>query len=267
MRAFRNYLMLTVAWTAIAAPATFCQSTGKLPEFDVASIKPHDPNTGGIAGFLAFPGGRIVVGAATVKMILYYAFDIRESQIMGGPDWIGSDRYDVVALSPAAYSGESQTKLPPHRATPSEQQRGMLQALLADRFGLKYHRETRQASVYILSKGKNKLQMVETQDKEQDPRGGLLTKSDGTADGEMFGKNMSMDLLARRLSADLDRPVLDRTGLAGSYDFHLAPFDPTNRDVPSAIVGAANRLGLKLKAGKGPIDVIVVDSVTRPTPN
>jgi uncharacterized protein (TIGR03435 family) len=109
--------------------------------------------------------------------------------------------------------------------------------------------------------------MVETQDKEQDPKGGLVTKAGGIADGEMFGENMSMDLLAKRLSADVDRPIRDRTGLTGSYDFHLAPYDPTNRDVPSAIFGAVNRLGLKLKTGKGPLDMIVVDSITRPTAN
>ena len=83
----------------------------------------------------------------------------------------------------------------------------------------------------------------------------------------MFGENVSMEYLAKRLSVFLDRPIRDRTGLTGSYDFDLAPYDPTNRDVPSAVVGAVNRLGLKLKAGKGPIDMIVVDSVTRPTAN
>lgn len=267
MLTFRNYLMLTAAWAALAMPVAFCQSAGKLPEFEVASIKPNNPHASGIAGFLAFPGGRIVVGGATVNMLIYYAFDVRESQIVGGPDWIGRDRYDVVALSPTADSKEGHPKPPPNRATPSEEQREMLQALLADRFGLKCHRETRQASVYLLSRGKNKLQMVESQDKTRDPKGGLIRRAGGIAGGEMFGENVSMEFLAKRLSVDLDRPVLDRTGLAGSYDFHLAPYDPMNHDVPSAVVGAVNRLGLKLKAGKGPIDVIVVDSVTRPTAN
>ena len=179
MRALRNYLMIAAAWTAFAAPSAFCQSAKKVPEFEVASIKPNNPYAGGIAGFLAFPGGRIVIGGTTVKMLLYYAFDVRESQIVGGPDWIGRDRYDVVALSPPADSKEGHPKPPPVRATPSDEQRKMLQALLADRFGLKCHREARQASVYLLSRGKNKLQMVESQDKTRDPRGGLVIKQGG----------------------------------------------------------------------------------------
>ncbi|MDW5267160.1 MULTISPECIES: TIGR03435 family protein [Acidobacteriaceae] len=238
----------------------------KMPAFDVATIKPSDPNSGGVSGFLSYPGGRVVVGFTTLKTLISYAFDVQSFQIAGGPPWIEKNRYDVVALPPAS-SESSNLKQPPEKATPSEEQRRMLQTLLVQRFDLKFHRETREGRVYLLVRGNRKLQMEDAKDKDKDPRGGVFTKPGGIADGEAFGINVSMPFLARQLAYDLQRPVVDETALKGSFDFYLEPSDPSNQDIASAIFNAMLRLGLKLKAGKGPVETIVIDSAAMPTEN
>ena len=237
----------------------------RLASFEVATIKPRNPN-GGKIGFYSYPGGRIVVGSATLKTLLSYAFDVQDFQISGGQDWTGTERYDVTAVPPA--SSESRTAVqPPVKVTPSHEQREMLQSLLLERFGLKYHREIKQGPVYLLVRGHKTLQLEDAKDKDRDPRGGVFIKEGGIVDGEAAGKNVSMTFLANQLSPDLGRPVLDQTGLKGSFDFHLMPSDPTNTDMSTAIFDAMRRLGLELKAGKGPVETIVIDRATRPTEN
>ncbi|WP_311733017.1 TIGR03435 family protein [Granulicella mallensis] len=240
--------------------------SAQMPAFEVSTIKPHDFNHGGMLGFISYPGGRVVVGAANLKMLLYFAFDLQSFQISGVPAWADKNRYDIEALPPA--SSESRTAVqPPMKATPSDEQRKMLQNLLVERFGLKFHRETKEGPVYLLLRGKGQLRLEAPAHPEGDSRGGVIMMQGGIADGSAFGLNISMPFLARQLSSNLDRPVLDRTGLPGLYDFQLEPDDPTNHDMTAAIVDAMNRLGLKLKAAKGPVETIVIDSVTEPTEN
>src|ERR1035437_4521827 len=132
-----------------------------LPSFAVATIKPVDPAHGGAMGFYSRPGGRVFLGFANAKTIISYAFDVQGFQIAGGPEWVSTDRYNIEAIPPD--SAQSRTaKQPPLAATPSSEQRLMLQSLLRDRFGLRYHRETREGAVYILTRGSGKLQRQET---------------------------------------------------------------------------------------------------------
>jgi uncharacterized protein (TIGR03435 family) len=167
---------------------------------------------------------------------------------------------------PPDASGSRTAKAPPIGATPSAEQRQMLLSLLVDRFGLKFHRENREGPVYFLVRGSGKLEMQDAKDKDADSRGAVMVKSDA-ADGETFGTNVTMAFWANQLSRPLHRPVIDQTGLTGSYDFHLAPFDPTNQDYQLSVFESTKRLGLDLKPGKGPIETIVIDSVTKPTEN
>jgi len=251
--------------TSHEAEVQSSQAETKVAAFEVATIKPVGPASG-MVGFLSYPGGRVAVGSATVKMLIYFAFDVQDFQIAGGPGWAGTERYDVVALPPAT-SASATAKQPPRKATPSAEQRQMLQALLADRFGFKFHREMRDGTVYWLERGDGPLQMQDAKDPDADSRGGVTMKSGGIVDGVAFGTNVSMTFLAAQLTRNLGRPVLDRTGLSGGYDFHLPPDDPENHDMPVAVFDVVRRLGLKLRAGKGPVDTIVIDSVTKPTEN
>jgi uncharacterized protein (TIGR03435 family) len=240
--------------------------TTKLPAFEVATIKPVNPNGGRIVGFLSYPGGRVIVGYAKVQMLLYYAFNVQDYQISGGPDWVNKDRYNIEALPPDSSPSRLQ-KATPFIANPSDEQRKMILSLLVDRFGLKYHREIKEGPVFLLTRDSKTLQMQPPKDPDADPRAILTVWQGGIIDGDAVGINTSMPYLASRLSDYLHRTVLDQTGLKGSYDFHVDPYDPTNTDITSAAIESLKRIGLKLKAGKGPVETIVIDSVTRPTEN
>lgn len=236
------------------------------PAFEVATVKPTDPNKGGVVGFYSKPGGRVFFGQSTVKTIMYFAYDIPMSRITGGPEWVGTEHYEITALPPDF--SESRTAVqPPVKATPSDEQRQMIQSLLADRFALRVHHEIKQGPVYLLTLSTKKLQLHEPNDKDADSRGGVMMKGGGIADGEATGINVTMEFLARQLSSSLNLPVVDQTGLKGKYDFHLEPDDPENHDYPAAVFDAMDRLGLRLKRGTGPIDTLVIDHIEKPTEN
>jgi len=143
----------------------------------------------------------------------------------------------------------------------------MLQSLLVERFGLKYHRETREGPVYLLLKGNKASKLVDSKDKNAYPwaggiRGGMIT-GDGLA-----GINESMQDLAKRLSPYLGRPVLDRTGISGSFDFRSEySSDDVRPDVIAMILASVQDLGLKLAASKGPVDALVIEHAERPSAN
>lgn len=231
-----------------------------LPAFEVATIKPVDPKGGGVVGFLSRPGGRIILGNASVRMILYYAFHVQEYQIAGGPDWMGTDKYNIEAVPPDTASSRT-AKQPDFAASPSNEQRKMLQNLLMDRFALKSHTEIREGDVYILTRSSKVLELDEPKHPEWDSRGQLRIN------GEAFGQNIPIDFLTDMLSQNLSLPVLDQTGLTGSYDFQLPANDPENRDMASAVVDEIRRLGLSLKRGRGPVSTLVIDHIERPSAN
>ena len=145
----------------------------------------------------------------------------------------------------------------------------MLQTLLVDRFRLKYHRETKEGPIYVLVKGNNKLKLQDAKDKNDFPwagsnRGGAIF-GDGIA-----GINISMPLLATRLSRYLRRPVLDQTGLEGSFHFKFEyplPSDDQRPDVITSIITSIQGIGLKLQTAKGPVDAIVIDYAEKPSAN
>ncbi len=259
--------MRWMAAIVLVCAAAGAQDAGKRPAFEVATVRPVDLNARSApVGFLSQPGGRVEIGYATVKMLAYYAFDVQMTHVVGGPDWAGSERYNVMAMPPA--ESESRTaKSPPLKATPSDEQRKMIEALLVERFGFKFHREMREMPVYLLERGSGKLALQTPKDPDADSRSAIVSYGGGIVSGEAFGTNVTMDFLAGRLSDSMDRPVVNKTGLAGHYDFVLEPADPENTDYNLAAIGAMNRLGLKLRPGKGMVEMIVIDSVTRPTEN
>jgi uncharacterized protein (TIGR03435 family) len=265
-------LLSTFILAAIASSPAACTSqmpsptpsaaaaAAALPSFEVATVKPCDLSVSQPVGFYSQPGGRVLLGCATIKMMLYYAYDIQEFQISGGPDWASTAHYTVAALPPDTAASRTAIQ-PPIGATPSAEQRQMLQSLLADRFGLKCYRSTKPGEVYLLTIVHKSDQLHDPKNKDGDAR------SNFGSDGWAFGQNISMLALANRLSRDLGRPVLDQTGLTGHYDFNLEANDPSNKDMVEAAFEMTNRLGLKLKGGTGPVDTLVIDHVDRPTAN
>jgi uncharacterized protein (TIGR03435 family) len=264
------YIVLIMSCLAARAQSSgapiAAAETVPAPAFEVATIKPIDPNGSGPMGFYSRPGGRVFLGYASVKMILYFAFDIQQFQISGGPGWVETQRYNVVALPPDS-SPSRTAKQPSIAATPTAEQRKMLQSLLLSRFRLQYHWESKESSVYILSRGTKELLLTAPKHPDGDSRGTVVLKPGGIADGEAFGNNISMTLLASQLGGLLGVPVLDQTGLTGGYDFDLPPSDPDNHDISAAVFDAMDRLGLKLRRGRGPVDMLVIDHVEPPTEN
>jgi uncharacterized protein (TIGR03435 family) len=235
-----------------------------LPAFDAATIKPPDPAARfQRAGFVGDPGGRVFFGGS-VKMLVEYAFDMQEYQVSGGPDWSGSRRFEINAVPPDTALSRN---IKIGNAQPTAEQRLMLQSLLRDRFGLKYHLETRTEDVYLLTRGSKPLALNPPKDSTLDPRAIVMLRQGGIADGEAEGWNTTTDYLAFRLSRYLQLPVLNQTGIPGVYDFYLPANDPENQDVVSAVTSVVDRLGLKLKRGRGPVQTLVIDHVDAPSGN
>jgi uncharacterized protein (TIGR03435 family) len=132
---------------------------------------------------------------------------------------------------------------------------------------LKSHRETREGPVYILVRNKKELKLQSAKNKDDRPWVGGIPNGMITGNG-IAGINISMPLLATRLSRYLERPVLDQTGLQGSFDFKFeyASDDP-HPDVVSSILTSIQALGLKLESSKGPVETIVIDHAERPSAN
>jgi len=212
-------------------------------------------------------------------------------KVEGGPAWVWNDPYTITAAAENAIS-EAMMRGP------------MLQALLEDRFKLKLHRETRQAPVYelVVAKGSPKLKPfkegscvpVDAASALQVPRPPLAQGKwcdsgiTGLGTIHTLGRGMTLQAAAYLLSRNLDRPVVDKTGLTGLYDFDLEfardpslagppppppppgglPAEPANQPSgPSIFTAVQQQLGLKLEPAKGPREVLVIDSVERPSEN
>ena len=242
----------------------------KLPQFDVATIKPFGKS--GSVGVLTDPGGRVFAGHSNLRDLLMYACNVQRYQVAGGPAWADADYFDLEAKPPD--SSPSAKLNPPSPKLPmTDEQRQMLLALLIDRFQLRFHVESREGPVYLLERGTGDLKLDSPKDPNGFPwvgglEGGAITWGTGVT-----GQNISMPLLAERLSPYFERPVIDKTGVTGSFDFKfrtndLDPTVPVTRDdVISSIFASIKGIGLKLVPAKAPIATIVIDHAEQPSPN
>lgn len=235
--------MTKIALSFAAATLALGQS-----KFEVVSIKPAADQ--GRLRIDFSPGGRFSARGVTVKILLRNAYGLQDYQISGGPGWISTAGFDIEARADAG-AGE------PAR----EQVLKMIGALLADRFRLASHRETGQLPIYALVVGKRgaKLQAAGS--------GAAPTRS--LKMGHLVTKKMSMTELANILTFDLKRPVRDDTGLKGDFAFTLewAPGLGQSDAGPSLFTAVQEQLGLKLESTKGPVEVLVIDHVERPSEN
>jgi uncharacterized protein (TIGR03435 family) len=237
------------------------------PAFEVASLKPTDPKER-IIGMFVWPGGRITATNYTLIMFLHDAYGLEDFQIAGSPKWAGEDRYSLVAIPPADSKSRqinpSNPKLPP----PEEELR-MLQNLLINRFRLKIHEETREGPVYDLVRGDKPPRFTKAKDEDAFPVITFEVTRVPERPNVMEGINASMSLFAARLAGFMKRPVIDRTGLVGAFDFKFDFVMDINNPVavvPSLPV-AVEELGLKLVASRGPIRYLVIDHAEKPQEN
>jgi uncharacterized protein (TIGR03435 family) len=237
--------------------------------FEVATIKPNSANDNR-AMIRMEPGGRFNATGMTVKALIGMAFNVRDFQVQGAPGWLGAERFDVSAKAPDGMGDR----------IPMDQIRVMLRALLEERFQLKTHEETKESSVYALVLGKNGHKMTAA---EPGPSGqrGMMTMGRG----QLKADRIAMPQLAQMLSGQLGRTVLDKTELAGEFNVKLewtpevahagglagppspdaAP--PTDNSGPTIFTALQEQLGLRLESTKGPVQMIVIDKVERPSEN
>jgi uncharacterized protein (TIGR03435 family) len=260
-----NRLLLAILLFAVAAPLARAQvDNTKLPEFEVATIKPADPN-GRVVGLFTYPGGRILCTQCPLQYLIMEAFNVQMFQVAGGPNWksFGSGTSFDVEAKPPSSSQSSKSNPASFKEHPNDEQRQMLQALLIDRFQLKFHREAKEGSVYILGKNGSPLRLQAPQTKD-------AFYGCNATQGNLIGWNVSMPQLAVCLSGYLHRPILDQTGVQGSFDLEaprVALSNDPESDSMSSIFDSLQRIGLKLTSGKGPVETIVIDSVQKPSEN
>lgn len=263
------------AWPALAlllltatAAATHAQTTPSptTPAFDVASIRPHTP--------LLHEGNHIWSSASdgnfrtqniSLKALIQFAFTMPESRIIDAPAWTTSQFFDIEAKSTDEALNQRLHDLPSDQAKPIKL--AMIQALLADRFGLKTHREQRELPIYELVVAKSGAKLTPS-------KSGGLTINHGSY--YFNGQGITMPLIAQELARDAGRVIIDKTNLPGRFDIDLrwqpddAPPMKLNGEelsLPSLFTALQEQLGLRLEPTKGPVDVLVIDSVQQPTAN
>jgi uncharacterized protein (TIGR03435 family) len=254
----------TFLFTFIVAPhgSVFAQNTPP-PQFEIATVKPMELRGHSIVLF-NYPGGRVLISNYSFQMLLEEALKVRRFQVMGAPAWKDLERFMIEAKPPE--SSKLISFRPSNLEAPLvEEQRQMLLALLVDRFQLKFHRESKEGVVYLLTKG-------DKEPKFEPPKhpGGRMFFAGlwGGGDGTVSGANATMEFITSQISSSMRAPVLDRTGLMGPFDFKLEHiYDPEEYDQVTTAQRTVHDLGLKLERSRGPIETIVIDHVEKPSPN
>lgn len=296
--ATRRLLVIAGLGVAVGLGARAQQTPPAGPAFEVASVKPNNSGDGRVM-FANQPGGRFTATNVTLKLLIRNAYQLQDFQIVGGPSWINSDHFDIVAKA------EEGTPL----ETPSLDRTGptriqlMIRALLAERFQLAVHNENRELPIYalVLARSDGRLG-PELRKSEVDcnamfaarGRAGMppppgpppqpgerLPCGIRIGPGTMTIGGAPLSQLGNAMANFLGRTVLDKTGLAGNYDANLTwtpdqmpqrppgapeppPIDPNG---PSIFTAVQEQLGLKLDSQKGPVAVLVIDRAERPKEN
>jgi len=263
----------------VSGALVFAQNPTPPPAFDVASVKPNHSGDSESASFVQ-PGGRYTATNVTVRMLMKSAYSVHDAQIVGGPGWINSDRFDIAAKA------EGYT-------TPSgfrDQARLMLQPLLADRFKLVLRHEQRVLPVYalVLARSDRKLgsqvrptnardcdlasKAIPTVPDAVEPAAPLPCGAEIYRAGHLAARGMALSNFVLNVSRWTDRIVVDRTGLDGKFDWEVqwTP-DNSTSDKPADLSGASifaaleDQAGFKLQRRNESIDVLVVEHVEQPT--
>ena len=260
--------------------------------FEAASVKPSNSNAPGM-GIRRQPGGRFNTTNTPVRVLITFAYQIQNFQVVGGPDWVGSERFDIVAKM----EGDPPAVIP---GTGADHMMLAVRTLLKDRFKLALRKETRDLDIYALTMAKPggkpgpalKPASGDCSPEAFAKRAGGPPPAPGGAQPQVCGMMQGpgrirfggypLTLFANNISNRVGRQVVDRTGLTGNWDFELAfaaelppggqlppgveppPADP---DAPNLFTAIQEQLGLKLEATKGPVEVYVIDSIEKPTPD
>jgi uncharacterized protein (TIGR03435 family) len=272
----------TVASLLFLAFGAYGQTAAPRPQFEVASIKPNKSGDLRMT-FRSASGGRFTASNVSLQSLITIAYHIKDFQLSGAPPWL-SERYDVEAKAEGNPGGDAM--LP------------MLQGLVEDRLQFKFHRESKELPVYALVVAKaGKLHPVEGEcgpppsGPPPPPEPGKLPTAPCGGffmfPGHLSGQKVPIEQLLDTLSRFTGRTVLDKTNLPGKYDIDLQytpeqgqfqappggappgmpPLPPTDPNGPSLFTALQEQLGLKLESQKGPVEIMVIDHIERPSEN
>jgi uncharacterized protein (TIGR03435 family) len=260
--------------TVLIATALGAVAAAQRAQFEVASVKVHasdDQRT----FMVAQPGGRFVAANISLRFLMRAAFQLQEDQIVGGPDWLTTERFDIDARAPQA------------PGPPSAQLLEMLQSLLADRFKLTTHAEKRELPVFALERARRDgalgpgLRPTACPELAADLSQPKPCTNAQTGVGSIMLRGMPLNQFTPFLSASVNRVVVDRTGLDARYDVELkwTPDQPaqsrggtgeppaSDPNAVSIFTALQEQLGLRLNSTRDMVDVLVIDTVERPTAN
>ena len=262
-------LGITFALAAASAATVLplrSQAQPQKPHIEVASIKPNDAGPRG-SNSTNTEHGTLTATNVTLRSLILLAYNLSDYELIGGPEWVGTATFDIQAKSDAD---------PNAKPNP----RGLIQALVEDRFQLRTHRETRELPVFLLTvtKGGPKIQRAEGQPDPSNPSRGAGSVSRTPVSTEIKGTAVTIPQLIRLLSPHVERTIIDKTNLTGDFDFSLkfarpmisalpTASDAGNSGLPDFFTAIQEQLGLKLESGKGPVEVLMIDSVDKPKPN
>jgi uncharacterized protein (TIGR03435 family) len=230
----------------------------------VSSVKPSPPGDTR-PPLVGYPAGRLTTVNASLLFLIRFAYDLRDDQVLNAPGWIASTAYDIEAKArddvpfPSGPEGNRQIRL-------------MTQALLGQRFKFAARHETRQEPVYRLTIAKGGVKINATQDKP----GPITIRT-----GRLTGESVTIPILIKLLAGPAGRPIIDETGLTARYNFDLkyspeltsggaAPgpeATPPDPNAPSIFTAVPEQLGLRLDPSRGPVEVLVIEHVEKPSEN
>jgi uncharacterized protein (TIGR03435 family) len=234
--------------------------------FDAVSIKPSPPDARG-GGYNLSPG-HLNAKNQSLRDLVEFGWDLHDYQVSGGPSWVESERYEVLATFPAGTSNADRAK--------------MMQAMLADRFGLVVHQDSKEVSGYVLITAKNGPKLHAPGSEEP---GMMMGRSRATGQRTLTATSQPMANLASILSGIMGRPVEDRTGVEGKFDFAMSwtpdavdggtgatggkvlPPPEHNEPGPTIFTALQETLGLKLDSAKVKVPVVVIEKAEKPTAN
>jgi bla regulator protein blaR1 len=259
--------LAVIAGTMIGIPIfaqaipVFAQSPASRPSFEVASIK---ENTSGArnSGTSTRDGGLFIGTNVSVKQLIMQSYRLQDFQVLGGPDWVNTAAFDIQAR---AAEGAVPKSTEPFDINKPDTLALMVQSLLEERFQLKVRHEAREMSVYILSVGKDGAKL-----KAPAAETGSTNTNVSNGKTHVVGKGSPVGTLAQIIGRQLRRPVIDKTNLTGPFDFELDwvnPNAPTDEVGPSVFTALQEQVGLKLESAKAPVEVLMIESIQKPSEN
>jgi uncharacterized protein (TIGR03435 family) len=239
---------LVVALTVVSCATSGAQTPEQLPSFELATVRPSGPASGPMS-IRRSPGGRLTTASTPLSMLIQWAYDLDEGRLFNVPRGLDSLRFDVVAKAPEEEPAPGRMQL-------------MMRALLAERFKLAVHRETRELVAYSLVTDERGAK-VRPSDVDRPTAPNPFRMSDS---GTLVGTRVTADMLANVLSNQLGRPVRNMTDFTGAFDFTLrwapdAAAGPVDPDRSSLFTALRDQLGFQLVARRTPTDVVVIDHV------